>query len=86
MRNTTLLRWCEKVFFYKMLRECLSINVSVQMERLNEAQNAQTQASEMHIHGRPAPHANQDLHTVMNSFDLRIHIFDSASRCQINLT
>lgn len=57
-----------------------------EIERLNAAQNAQIQASEMHIHGRPAPHANRDLHTVMNSFDLRIHIFDSARRCRINLT
>lgn len=54
----------------------------MQMERLNAAQTAQTQALEMHIHGRSAPHANQDLHTVMNSFDLRIHIFDLARRCQ----
>lgn len=30
----------------------------------------------MHIHGCFAPHANCDLHTVMNSFDLWIHIFD----------
>lgn len=50
---------------------------------LNAAWNVHTQASQMHIHGCSAPHANCDLHTVMNSFDLWIHIFDLPHRCRV---
>lgn len=35
----------------------------------------------MHIHYF-APHANRDLHTVMNSFDLWIPYLDLPHRCQ----
>ena len=49
---------------------------------LNGAPNAQSQAFRMHIHDYFAPHANRDLHTVMNSFDLWIHIFDLPHRCR----
>lgn len=39
----------------------------------------------MHIHDRRTPHANYDLHTVMNSFDLWIPIFDLPRRCWYQL-
>lgn len=57
--------------------------LAVLYECLNAAQNVQTQACRMHIHGCSAPHANCDLHTVMNSFDLWIHIFDLPHRCRV---